>query len=161
MLRQGFWTVEIEDLDQDLVENWDLRVLRLLRLGFLSCRDFFDMLRQSFWKCWNFLTTLRLGFFSCQDWDSLLRPCWKLRLKGIETRRDKVSESAEVFSTCQSKVFELSRSRVSIKTLLKIKTLGYGDRRDLDFLVVETFSTCWDKVFEVLRFSHHVETWLF
>ncbi len=132
MSKQGFWIVEIKSLNQDLVENWDFRESRPKRLGFFSCRDFFDMSRQSLWKCWNFLTTLRLGFFSCQYWEFWLRPCWKLRLKGIETRWYMVFESVEIFS---------HMSRPGFWTV---------EIEDLDQDLVENW---------VLRVSRPIETW--
>ncbi len=87
---------------------------------------------------------LRLGLFSVQDFLNTSRLSWHV----------------ETLSKHQDKVFELSRSRVSIETLLQIKTLEYRDCQDLPFLAVETFSTCQDKVFELSRLTVSNETLL-
>ena len=64
-----------------------------------------------------------------------------LGVSTVETNRDRdfsmcrdiIFQTVETFSTVEMSVFELSRSRVSIKTLTKIETLGYQDCRDLAF----------------------------
>ncbi len=200
----SFWTIEIETsqhvetsflscqdfLDSREVRFWTIEIetSQHVDTSFLNCRDFLDSRDVSFWTIE--IETSQHVVMSVFELSKLSRQLRSHFLNYLDQDfsicRDVIFQTVETFLTVEKSVFELSRSRVLVKTLSKIKTWGYQypvkiwlfkvsrlswhikklflncwnflSSRDVSFWTVETFSTVQKSVFELSRFRDSVKT---
>jgi hypothetical protein len=131
MSRQALSNVEIESHVQALNKNQEFRVIETVEK---TVETSLDMLKHPSFKVLRLSQQVKTSFFKCRDRESNRDLNKNLEFRVIETVETTVKtslnmlkchlQSVETFSTCEDKLFQMLRSRVTFKLSTKIKSLG-------------------------------------
>jgi hypothetical protein len=123
MLRRVFSNVEIEILGWDLDKNWEFRVIKTVETLLRLVSTGQDQLLK---PVEIFSQHVETSYFNILDRDSRMRSwqklrcycnqdCWDLVETSLNMSRPTFETCRDFLATCWDKIFEVLRSRVSIK----------------------------------------------